>query len=140
MQSGSSQSNTGLKARQARLVLLLQSREQQTDAISRRSRDRLTRFGAKRLRGLAFTSYCFTLKLYCRSQSSFYCPRTCEAYSIAILLHDHCAFYALLPTPPFYARRHQILAMAIPCKGQFEEVIQATSVHTSAESKRRPRG
>jgi len=31
-------------------------------------------------------------------------PPTCKAYAIAILLHDHWAIYALLPTPPFVCR------------------------------------
>ena len=42
----------------------------------------------------------------------------CEAYPIAILLHDHWAIYALLPTPLLYAVNHTILVMAISCKGQ----------------------
>jgi len=49
---------------------------------------------------LAFTRYSFTLKLYCGSQSSFYCPPpTCKDYPIAILLHDHCAIddFSLIP-------------------------------------------
>jgi len=43
---------------------------------------------------------------------------TGKAYLIAILLHGHCAIYAPLPTPPFYAVNHTILVMAISCKGQ----------------------
>ena len=38
-------------------------------------------------------------------------PPTCEAYSTAILLHDHCAVYAPPPTPP--SIHHTILVMAI---------------------------
>jgi len=45
-------------------------------------------------------------------------PSTCKAYPIAILLHDHCAIYALPPTPLSYAIHHTILGMAISCKGQ----------------------
>ena len=43
---------------------------------------------------------------------------TCKAYPIAILLHDHWAIYALLPTPLLYAVKHTIVVMAISCKGQ----------------------
>jgi len=53
---------------------------------------------------LPLTRYCFTSKLYCRSQSSFHSSSpTCKAYPIAILLHAHCAIYALPPTPRLYA-------------------------------------
>ena len=45
-------------------------------------------------------------------------PPTCKAYPIAILLHAHCAIYALPPTPLLYAIHHTILVMAISCKGQ----------------------
>ena len=45
-------------------------------------------------------------------------PSTCKAYPIAILLHDHCAIYALPPTSLSYAIHHTILVMAISCKGQ----------------------
>jgi len=44
-------------------------------------------------------------------------PPTCKAYSIAILLRDHCAIYAPPPTPSLHARHHTILVMAISCKG-----------------------
>jgi len=47
-------------------------------------------------------------------------PPTCKAYPIALLLRDHCAIYAPLPTPPLYAIHHTILVMAISCKGQSE--------------------
>jgi len=69
---------------------------------------------------LAFTRYCFTSKLCCGSQSSFYCPSTCKAYPIAIRFHDHCATYAPPTTPPpfFYAMHHTILVMAVSCNGQ----------------------
>ena len=67
---------------------------------------------------LAFTRYCFTLKLYCGSISSFYClPPTCNAYPIAILLHTHCAIYVPPPTLPLYPTQHTILVMAISCIG-----------------------
>ena len=45
-------------------------------------------------------------------------PPTCKAYPIALLLRDHCAIYARLPTPPCHAIHHTILVMAISCKGQ----------------------
>jgi len=74
---------------------------------------------AVRSNGLVITRYGFTLKLYCGSQSSFYCPPpTWKAYPIAILLHGHCAIYAHSTDPPFYAIHHTILGMAISCKGQ----------------------
>jgi len=67
---------------------------------------------------LAFTRYCFILKLYCGSPSSVYPPPPIyKAYPIAILLHDHCAIYAPPPTPSFYAIHHTILVIAISCKG-----------------------
>jgi len=70
-------------------------------------------------RDLTLTRYCFTSKLYCGSQSSFYCPPTCKSYPIAILVYAHFAIYA----PPqtnnlLYAIHYTILAMAISCKGQ----------------------
>jgi len=69
--------------------------------------------------GLAFTRYCFTLKLYCESLSFFCCPpQTANAYPIAILLHTHCAIYTPPPTLPLNAIHHTILVMAISCKGQ----------------------
>jgi len=73
---------------------------------------------------VACTRYSSTSKLYCGSQASFYCPLpTCKAYPIAILLHDHWAIYALLPTPLMYAVNHTILVMAISCKGQLAAVV-----------------
>jgi len=45
-------------------------------------------------------------------------PPTCKAYTIALLLHDHCAIYARPPTPPLYGIHHTILVMAMSCKGQ----------------------
>jgi len=51
-------------------------------------------------------------------QSHFYCPPTCNAHTIAILLHDYCASIRSPPTPHLYAVQHTILAMAISCKGQ----------------------
>jgi len=52
-------------------------------------------------RELAFTRYDFTLKLLWGSQTSVYCPPTCEAYTIAILLHDYCAIHDPSTDPPF---------------------------------------
>ena len=43
---------------------------------------------------------------------------TCKAYPIAILLYDHWAIHALLPTALLYPVNHTILVMAISCKGQ----------------------
>jgi len=37
----------------------------------------------------------------CESQSSFYPPPTCKAYTIAILLHDPCPMCDPLPDPLF---------------------------------------
>jgi len=45
-------------------------------------------------------------------------PPTCNAYPIAIPLHDHCAIYALPPTPHVYTIHHTILVTAISCEGQ----------------------
>ena len=45
-------------------------------------------------------------------------PRNCKAYSIAILLHDHCAIQAPPPPPPLNTIHYTILAMAVSCKGQ----------------------
>ena len=49
----------------------------------------------------------------------FIAPPTCEAYPIAILLHDHYAIYAPIPTPPVNAIHHTMLVMAMSCKGHF---------------------
>ena len=45
-------------------------------------------------------------------------PSSCNAYPIAMLLHDLCTIYAPLPTPLVYAIHHTTLVMAISCKGQ----------------------
>jgi len=45
-------------------------------------------------------------------------PPTCNARTIAMLLHVYCAIYDAPPTPLLYAIHHTILAMAISCKGQ----------------------
>jgi len=45
-------------------------------------------------------------------------PPTYKAYPIALLLRDHGAIYACLPTPPVHAIHHTILVMAISCKVQ----------------------
>ena len=67
---------------------------------------------------LAFTRYCFTLRLLCTNQSSVYCPPpTCIPRTIAILLHVYSAVYDAPPTHLLYAIHHTILAMAISCKG-----------------------
>jgi len=47
-------------------------------------------------------------------------PPTYKAYPIAILLHDDCAIYALLPTSLVYAIYHTLLVMAISCKANAE--------------------
>jgi len=61
----------------------------------------------------------YFLKLYCGSQSSFYCPPPqCKTYPVAMPLHGYCAIYAPPPPPPVYAIHHTILVMAISCKGQ----------------------
>jgi len=68
---------------------------------------------------LAFTRYCFTSKLYCGSQSSFYCPPQLRSLpycnTIARLLRNK---RPPPPTPPVYSIHHTILVMAIYCKGQ----------------------
>jgi len=69
----------------------------------------------------AFTRYRFTSKLDCGNLSSLYPPPpSCNAYPIAILLHDFCAIYAPQPTPPplLYAIHHTRLVMALLCKVQ----------------------
>ena len=43
---------------------------------------------------------------------------TCKVDPIAVLLHDHRAIYALLPTPRLYAVNYTIVVMAISCTGQ----------------------
>jgi len=43
---------------------------------------------------------------------------TCNAHTVAIVLHYYCARYASPPTPREYAIHHTILVMAILCKGQ----------------------
>jgi len=48
----------------------------------------------------------------------FIAPTPHSAYPIAILLHGHCAIYALPPTPLLYAIHHTILVMTVSCKGQ----------------------
>jgi len=53
-------------------------------------------------------------------------PPTYKAYPIAILLHDHCAIYALPPIPPLYVVHHTILVMAISCKGQHGRLLART--------------
>ena len=45
-------------------------------------------------------------------------PPYLKSYPIAILLHDHCAIYALQPTLLLYAIHHRILVMTVSCKGQ----------------------
>ena len=40
-------------------------------------------------------------------------PSSCTTYAIAILLHAHCAIYALPSTFFLYAIHHTILVMAI---------------------------
>jgi len=71
------------------------------------------------VRRLALTRHRFTSKLYCGSQSSFYCPPpTSKGYPIAILLHGHFATRAPPPPTPLYAIHHTLLVMAISYKGQ----------------------
>jgi len=53
-----------------------------------------------------------------RANHRFIILPSCKAYPIAILLHDHCAIYAVPSTPLLYAIHHTILVMAILCKGQ----------------------
>jgi len=68
---------------------------------------------------LAFARYSFTSTLMWTSQSSFYCaPATCNAHTVAIVLHAHCPRYAPPPTPLLYAAHHPICRMTILCKGQ----------------------
>jgi len=55
-------------------------------------------------------------------------PPTCNAYRVAILLHDYCAIYPPPPTPLVYAVHHRILVMAISCKGQVQEGVIAFGV------------
>jgi len=67
---------------------------------------------------LSFNTILFRFKaLLWESITLLLPPPTCKAYPIAILLHDDCAIYALLPIPLAYAIYHTILMMAIACKG-----------------------
>jgi len=89
--------------------------------------------------GWAFTRYCFTLKVYCGSESSFHCPPpSCKAYPIAMLLHDYCTIYNPRTSPLVYAIHHAILAIAISCKGQAgataPNVGQRRGIYRSAPS------
>ena len=70
-------------------------------------------------RGLAFTRYCFTSKLYCGSPSSFYCPPQPAKPTLPQHFCTPIARYTTpRPTPPLYAIHHTLLVMAIWCKGQ----------------------
>jgi len=68
---------------------------------------------------------------------SLHPPFICKAYPITILLHDHWAIYALLPTLLLYAVSHTILVMAISCKGQCP-ARRSDSTASFLYSKRRP--
>jgi len=63
---------------------------------------------------LTYTRYCFTSKLYCGRQSSFYCP---TPPAKPTLLQYYCTTIAQYtrppPTPPFYAIHHTILVSNI---------------------------
>jgi len=69
---------------------------------------------------LAFTRYCFTSKVYCGRQSSFYPPRSPPPKPT--LLQYYCTpnaqYTTPSPTPCLYGIHHTILVMAISCKGQ----------------------
>jgi len=72
-------------------------------------------------RDFVFTRYCFPLKLYCGSQSSFHCP---TPPAKPTLLQYECTIIAQYtpphrPTPPL-CHTCTILMMAISCKGQVE--------------------
>jgi len=45
-------------------------------------------------------------------------PHTCNAHTVAIVLHDYCARYASPLTLLLYAIHRTIMAMAISCEGQ----------------------
>ena len=55
---------------------------------------------------------------------TFIPPPTCNAHTIAILLHDYCAIYKPLPTSRLHAMHHTLLVMAISCKGQIYNRLQ----------------
>ena len=66
----------------------------------------------------AFTRYCFTSKLYCGSQSSFYCP---SPPARPTLLHYYCTTTAQYTSPhrPLLSMPYTIqLVVAISCECQ----------------------
>ena len=82
---------------------------------------------------LAFTRYCFILKVYCGSLSSLYCPApTCNAYPFAMLLHDYWTLYKPPLTSLLYALHHSTLVITISCKGQYiPHTHTFTHIHTT---------
>jgi len=80
---------------------------------------------------LAFTRYCFTLKLYCGSPSSFYCPPHLQSLPFCITIARPLRKIRPPTDPSFVYQRHTILVMAIPCKGQpsIHPSIGLTSCH-----------
>jgi len=67
---------------------------------------------------LAFTRCCFTLKLYCRSPSSFYCPPHLQSLPYSYTFARPLRNISPPTDPPFYAIHHNVLVMALSCKGQ----------------------
>ena len=68
---------------------------------------------------LAFTGYCFTLKLYCGSQSSFHCPPPLlQSLSYCNTIARPMRNMQPPTAPLLYAIHHTILAIAISCKGR----------------------
>jgi len=67
---------------------------------------------------LAFTRYCFTSKLYCGSQSSFYCPLHMQSLPYCITVAQPLRNIHPPTDPPLYGMHHTLLVMAISCEGQ----------------------
>jgi len=68
---------------------------------------------------LASTRYCFTLKPFCGSQPSLYCPPPiCKVYTIARLLQGYCAIYDSLPCRCVCMPTPYNFGKIVPCKGQ----------------------
>jgi len=67
---------------------------------------------------LAFTRYCFTLRLLCINQASSHCPLP---PALPALLQYYCtsiAQYTMHPRPLVYVMHYTILVIAISCKSQ----------------------
>ena len=59
-------------------------------------------------------------------------PPTCNARTVAIVLHDYCARYAPSPTPLLYAIHHTRLVIAILCIGQTTSRVECAYESSSS--------